>query len=176
MRRAMWIVALAAAAVLPPALAQEEPPAPGRTLQQEMAEVNRTLREIVDLMRLSLERHELDVLIRRLELYSRSLAPREQELRRAQANKESVEQELERMEAFMAQLEEEMARDAETGLEAPDSGLERQRADFETHQKLLKDRRWNLEQRIIELENDLTDRRRQIEALEEVVDERLGLR
>ncbi|MCP4659212.1 MAG: YbhB/YbcL family Raf kinase inhibitor-like protein [bacterium] len=177
MSSAVLLAALCGAAFLSPALAQEEEAtASETTLAQELTKLNQTMREITELMRTYIARQEVDMIMKRIELHRRYLTPLEEELRRAKSTQENVEEELERMSVIIAEMEEELERDDSDGLDPADGRAQQAVDRMELHLKLQKDRRWTLEQRIIELENDLTGRRQEMEALEEIADEQLGLR
>jgi len=173
---AILLTAMLATAFLSPALAQEEPTAGSETtIEQELARLNQTMREISDLMRTYIVRQEVDMIMKRIELHRRYLTPLEDELRKARAGKESAEDEIERMEVVIAELEEVIARD-DSGDEQTANHLRMEKDRLAINLKQLKDRRWTLEQRIIELENELISRRHEIQDLEDIADEQLGLR
>ncbi len=135
------------------------------------------MREIADLLRRQLETSEGDVYLKRLELGRQKLAPTESELRSAKSRREGVEDEQKSLAAMLSNLEEQES-DREDVL-VPD-GTEDQNArmqrELETHLERLRDKSWELDQKIITLENELARQKEDVEALEAWIDERLGLR
>ncbi len=173
---AALLAVLGAAAFLSPALAQEPATASATTLEQELTQLNQTMREIAELMRTYIARQEVDMILKRIELHRRYLNPLEEELRRTRSTKENMEEEIERMSAMIIEMEEQIAREDSDGLDPADSPARQAIDRMELHLKLTKDRQWTLEQRVLSLENDLSSRRQEMEALEEIADEQLGLR
>lgn len=142
--------------------------------QEELHRLNQTLKEIADLLRQHLERQETEVFLRRLDLSYQRLAPLENELRSARSEKESVASEQENLTNMLASAEEQIERESST-LEV-DSGTQQMKREVEARIEQLKKQEWQVEQRIVDLENRLARRQEDVQALEEWIDERLGLR
>jgi chromosome segregation ATPase len=159
-----------------PLHSQPEEPAPPEQVspQEELRRLNATLREIADLLRQHLERQETDVFLRRLDLSYQRLAPLENELRSARSEKEGVAAEMENMAHMLAAAEEQI--EQESSVLEGDDGSQRMKREIEARVEQLKRREWQLEQQIVELENRLARRLEDVQALEEWIDERLGLR
>jgi chromosome segregation ATPase len=142
--------------------------------QEELRRLNATLREIADLLRQHLERQETDVFLRRLDLSYQRLAPLENELRSARSEKEGVAAEAENLASMLASAEEQI--EQESSVLEVDDGSQRMKREIEARVEQLRRREWQLEQQIVELENRLARRLEDVQALEEWIDERLGLR
>ncbi len=181
--KTMKRTSIAAAGVLltlllvPVAASQEESPAADETsLGSELKSLNETMRQIADLLRRHLETNEVDVYLKRLELGRQKLAPTESELRSAKSRREGVEDERKSLAAMLSNLEEESDREDVSALDDSEDQNARMRRELETHLERLKDKSWDLEQKIIVLENELARQKEDVEALEAWIDERLGLR
>ncbi len=163
--------------LVPVAFSQEESPAADETsLGSELKSLNETMRQIADLLQRHLETNEVDVYLKRLELGRQKLAPTESELRSAKSKKEGVEDERKSLMAWSARLEEESEREDVSALDDSEDVSARMRRELETQVEQLKDKSWELDQKIIELENELARQKEDVEALEVWIDERLGLR
>ncbi len=180
-RHNLWTSGLLSAALafasLPLAAQPPAPPPPAageQSLEQQMAELNRSVKTLVELLRVYLARQETDVLLQRIALGHRKLAPMETELRELRSKEQALDDERAQYETMLTEFEERAGNDSEDGFSEED--LAQMRQHFELQMKLTKDKRWKLEQRILELENRLEVERQDIDALEELVDERLGLR
>lgn len=139
-------------------------------LEVEVAELNRSIGELVTLVRQYVQAHRVELLMRRLELKSRGMEPMQQELREARDSLDRAEEERARLEAQREAIEEEQR-------EAPgeDSArMEQVKSEMERWQKLVNDKLWRINQTILDLENDLARGRREIEELEGMIDEELG--
>lgn len=160
-------------AVALPTLGQGGAPAASaeESVGRELVRLNRSLEEIVTLLKQSVEHQELNLLIQRVELSGRRLSSLEDELARVRSSLDGFEEERVRLEAMREQLEsvQDPARE-----EAED--IERQVQDLDFALKLLKDQSWNREQRKLDLEGKISTLEEDLQALEGVLDERLGLR
>ena len=177
------VIGLAALAATPPAAAGPAP-TPQETaatapsaepnvdgLQQELAGMRRSLDDIALLLAATLDQQQVAVLMTRMELKQRRMAPLEQLLQRTRDDRDGLRQERERM-ADMREIIREQAGDSEEEAEAMRSDMEHARRALER----MDDRLATLDQRVIELEDDLARNLDDIAILEEMVDERLELR
>lgn len=155
-----------------PAPAQDAPAAPTEdAVARELVRLNRSLEEIVALLKKSAEHQELQLLIQRVELGGRRLTSMENELARTRSSLDGFEEERARLEAMREQLEsahDPTREDAEV--------FERQMQELDFRLKLIKDQSWSREQRKLDLEAKISTLVEDIQALERVLDERLGLR
>ncbi len=163
---------LIAAFLTLPVPAQDAPTASAEDAYgRELVRLNRSLEEIVALLKRSVEHQELDLLIQRVELAVRRLTSMEEELGRLRNSLEGVEEERLTMEAVREHLEAERDPNAEDA-----DAFEQQMEELDFRLKLLKDQSWKREQRALDLEGKISTLLEDIEALESALDERLGLR
>jgi len=176
-RTLVWLVAsLAMLGPGGPARAQE-PAAPAeRELSSQVEELNRTLHEIADLLRKHLEGQQVDQLMKRIDMQTRSLAPLEQELRDARAERHGVAESLREIEAHVEFLDEQMRDTAQQPISMDDSSYAAERKRLAVQVELLRERLEASDATVYELEDRLQARRNEIRAWEELVDEALGLR
>ena len=174
--RAGLIVCLCSASS--PAAAQEAPPAtpaPGG-LEEQVAQLNHSLDRIASMLEQVLDVQQADLLMKRLQLLQARLAPGERDLTRAVEDYSDREEESvalrDRWKAMEAQIrEEEKAGDPDAARD-----LEMIRLDFEAQTASVQRRLDAAYLRVQELENGLAASREDIAILEELLDERLGLR
>jgi len=140
----------------------------------ELAGIRGELRTIAQLLGTVEEHHRVTALMTRIQLKQQRLSSVEGQLHSARAEQEAVEQEIERL----AVVERTWA--DRPGDDATDERLkaeeERQLELMRQQRKSLESRVETLRMRIVELDNDLARVRKEILALEETVDEQLGLR
>jgi chromosome segregation ATPase len=161
-----WIVA----APVPPSLADEEG---AGAVAKQLEGIRVELQAIAGYLE-TLEQHQqVSMLMTRIRLKQQRLALLESQLTETRADREKIEQEIEQFEAVEQSFV--------SGLDRDDLSDDADvlRGELE----LLRQRKSNLESRleakriaIIELENELMRAREDVLALEETVDERLGLR
>lgn len=168
-------IVLAAGGAACPAAAEAEP-ARADALAAEAATMNRSMQEIARLLRELLDGHQVELLIRRLDLKQRGMAPMEQELRGARSERDNLSSELTGLGARVEELDSRIGEESRGSADREQSPWRMMRSELEANVKRLRERLTMLDQRIIELENDLSSSRREILALEETVDARLGLR
>ncbi len=168
------VPAAAAAAPQPPAAAQALPTG----LEAEVRALNTTLGELVGLLRRQLEGQYAGVLMQRVQLMTSRMAPLEEELRGARSEQRGLSEDLDRMELIGEQVEAQYQAELAGGAdpEQAEAGRERMRADLELRRKQIRDRLWQAEQRVIDLEQRLDRRRVEIETWEGEIDRYLGLR
>lgn len=168
------VPAAAAAAPQPPAAAQALPTG----LEAEVRALNTTLGELVGLLRRQLEGQYAGVLMQRVQLMTSRMAPLEEQLRGARSEQRGLSEDLDRMELIGEQVEAQYQAELAGGAdpEQAEAGRERMRADLELRRKQIRDRLWQAEQRVIDLEQRLDRRRVEIETWEGEIDRYLGLR
>jgi predicted RNase H-like nuclease (RuvC/YqgF family) len=164
-----------------PCSAQEIPAADANAIRHELGRINQTLETIAELMRNQLEsqhaqlhQQEVEVLLRRLDIGARRLAPLEESLRKAEERKSAVDDEIRQMEAILNQLEEQIQEQSAEGNTEPSRELGHEWNMVSRRLELLRDRAWTLDQRVLELENELAGAGRDLEALERRIDEELA--
>jgi len=176
--RGAWPAALLALAVsMGTAWAQGSEAAPAAGSSAELARLNRSMQELVDLFAVYLERQQVELLMRRIELKTRRLTVQEEELQATRSHQESVEEELTMLKGMVERLEANARDSDETpGLETSAGDAERRMLEeVESRVELLEDKRWRLEQKALDLDSVIERQRREIDAWEEIVDRELGL-
>ncbi len=125
-----------------------------------------------------LERHvagqEVDLLIQRVDLANRTLISRREELAKARAEVARLAEEAGPMRSTLEEWQEGMSR-ADVNQEIKDN-MRFEMARLERRLEPLESRRKDLERRILELENAVMTHEEDMEILEGVLDQRLGLR
>ena len=167
--------ALTLACVMPmlPAtdLGAESPAAAEAAVQEQLAQLNSTMREIVTLLERQIEGHETDLLIKRVELSSRSLIAKKERLRKLKG--EAVN--LEERGASLARTLEATERQLSEAVE--DEALQQLHLEqLKQRLKSVVDRQRDAERELIVLENEVRTEQEDMEMLEAVLDERLDLR
>lgn len=157
------------------ARAQEPSPEPP-SLQQEIARLNVTLKEIAGLLAKQLEGQETDLLIRRIELGSRSLEPRKERLRLAKASLTDLQGEEKNLVRTLEIMEEQRSKQLDAGGGESEPWETLQLQQMEDRVETVKRRQQELKREILELENDVAAREEDMRLLEQVIDSRLGLR
>lgn len=142
--------------------------------QQELIQLDRSLQELVSLLREVLARQEVDLLFRRVELGLQKMDPLNQELESLRARKAADDARLSQLRTVMAAFQ---ASDTQEGAspEASEEG-EIQRMQLEAEVAQLKRRVSEADQRIVELENALAEEQRGLREWEAEIDRRLGRR
>lgn len=140
---------------------------------EQLAGIRDELRSISTLLAAAGRHQEVTALMTRIRLKQQSLSSIETELRDRQAEKDGVQQEIEQLtavaESWSGSLDERLSAETQSEDKRQLELLRRQLENF-------KARTEGLGLRIVELENDLARAREEVAALEETVDERLGLR
>lgn len=147
---------------------------PEPSVAAELQGIRAELRGIGELLRKVEEHQHVQTLLSRIRLEQERLSSIESQLRSARGEQEATEQEIDRL----TTVEESWTRrDSELLGGAELTEEERQGMELIRHQRrALASRVETLRGRIVELENQLAAVEREILALEEVVDGRLGLR
>jgi len=148
-------------------------PAAAPTLQMEVANLDRSVQELVALLREYLGRQQTDLLFKRVELSLQRTSPLEQERREIRAHKAADEEELKRLQAavaaYLATVSQDAAK-AENRAEAAEIVI------AEANIKRLKSRISQADQRLAELDSILLEEERNIRRWEASIDQRLGQR
>lgn len=175
-----WLPALAFAVLASGAGAAWAQPAPNPAsdpvgaVQQDVAELNRSVKELVALLREYLTRQQVDLMFKRIELCFQKMGPIQEELRGLRARRSDDEVELNQLRTALA------AREALEPQEEPkaDEDLERdvRKVQLEAEIKSLRNRISQADQRILQLENELAQEQRNVQSWEAVIDQRLNPR
>jgi hypothetical protein len=151
-------------------------PEPEPTLQEEVARLNASLERIVQRMDEFLGGQQADLLMKRLEIHQSRLAPTEALLERSRRMLEDIGEELEIWKSRHAIMENDWEEQERSGNPPSDAEKERMNMEFQSHYDLLLSRQEAEYRRSQELENDLAASREDMAILEEMLDEKLGLR
>lgn len=150
--------------------AEEAPP---EAVASELARLNRTLSRIVELLERQTEGQRLDLALKRLEVESDRVSALEEELRRAESSKQSLEDEEFMLRTRFSSLAAEVEQaETETSVEQL-RFLEQQAAQAERMLDRIASQVEEKERRILELQNELTRRRSDLQALQDRLDRQL---
>lgn len=144
---------------------QPSPDAVGEQLDR----LNRTLSRIAELLERQIEGQRLELGLQRVELANRRVGALESALTQARSERTRVAEEQARLRSFLDSLADQIDRGDSSSLHALEAESRQVGARLET----LEPRGQELDQRILELGNELTRRRRELEALEDRLDRAL---
>jgi hypothetical protein len=148
-------------------------PATAPTLQMEMANLNRSVQELLALLRESLGHQQTDLLFKRIELILQRTGPLEQERRELRAHKAADEEELKRLQAAVAAY---VATEPQEGAKPENRAEAAEIVIAEANIKRLKSRISQADQRLAELDSTLLEEERNVRHWEASIDQRLGQR
>ncbi len=149
----------------------EEPAPAEATLRQELARLNQTMKEIVSLLEQQVHGQETSMLIKRVELSSRTLIAKQERLRKVRSEAAGLEEQEVSFARMLEMFEQEQSETAEA------EGFEQLQIEQMALQlKSVKRRRQDLERELMVLENDVATAEEDMEMIESVLDDRLGLR
>ncbi len=165
---------MAVVLLVTPATPQQQGMAAGLSagLMNEVSGVNQSLKDLVVLLQQHLGDNETELIMKRIELKASQLAPLEDDLRQARSSLSSMETETAQMKMILEQVERRMEDHQAGGTQEDHRMFE----ELTLQMKVIEDRRWSLEQKALDYEQDLKEGRERIEAWEELVDTRLNLR
>ncbi|MFP3940338.1 MAG: hypothetical protein ACLF0P_08525 [Thermoanaerobaculia bacterium] len=173
-RLALGILLVFAPAAAGPVLrAQEAPPAGSAepfAVASELQRLNSTLDRIATLLDRQLEGQALDLQLKRLEVASRRVDSLEEDLSRVRSSREGLTDERMRVETHLEHLAVEVE-------EADSEELPELEVSLRQAQRMmdrLESRTSELDARILALENELTGRRSDLQALEDQLDRELA--
>jgi multidrug resistance efflux pump len=158
------------------ALGQQASPSPTPgSLPEQVADLDRSVKELVALLKEYLGRQQVDFLFKRVELSLQKMGPLNEELRNLRATRVADEGELGQLRTALA------ARQALASQSGVKSGEEQQEEALQGVQreaqiKLLRSRISQTDQRIAELENELAQEQQNVRRWEAAIDQRLGTR
>lgn len=151
------------------AVVAQEPARVG-SLEEEMAGLNRSVRQMVELLRVYLERQESEIILKRIELKIYQLEPLAGELRGKRSRQRSVEEHIEHIEMNIRQMED-LLFEGKDSMSENESRQTRQRLKATQDElRMQKEKAWLLEQEAQDLESQVLVRRREIAALEDAAD------
>lgn len=154
----------------------EPTPVAATALDAQMAELNRTVKRLVELVELLVEARQSELLVQRLEVADRELHPLEEQLREARSNRDRAEQFLTEARARLDDLEGGDANSDPALTAIPDDELRQLGDDLERQIRQAEQRVGDLEAEALRLGLEIQQRHQDRRALEELLDQRLGLR
>ena len=162
---ALWLLTLPGpAATQPPAAAEV-------SLPDQIGQLNATMREILQLLKQQVEGQETSLLIKRVELTSQTVHAKRELLRKNRAELNRLEEEETSMVTMLEAIEQQASEDSEN------EAFQRLHwTQMEQRLKSVKKRRQDLEGELAVLENEVRIADEDLEILESILDERLGLR
>ena len=139
----------------------------------EVAGLNRSLDQLVKLLRSGVAHQKIDVMLRRIELKERRMAPLEGRLRGTQDSILNLRSEVARFEQMKEHAEEELIDQEREGNEGAVN--QSRYMIHELEQALVSEgaKLEDLQLRVVQLENELADGRNEIAILDEMLDELL---
>jgi chromosome segregation ATPase len=170
---AVLMMALAFPFAGPPVRGQQTPAPDAPDVGEELARMNWTLTRIAEALERQAEGQRLDLSLRRLAVESERVAALERELQGAQATRTGLEDQQFQIRGRLAMFGSEIE-DVPDDM-PPEHLREVERMLDETQRMLvrLQDQREAQDRRILELENELTRRRADLQALQDRLDRQL---
>jgi hypothetical protein len=156
-----------------PTRAQPLPDAGVERLVEEVAGLNRSLERLVVLLEGSLANQQVDLLLKRIDLKERRLAPLSAELREAEKSAVRAASEIRRIEEMRDQQERQISRDVREGNDRPDTDARRMMQKIEATFEYQSSRAEDEQARARRLEDELAEGREEIIILEELLQELL---
>jgi chromosome segregation ATPase len=142
-------------------------------LAEEMAGINRSLERMVLLLETLIGNQEQDILLKRIELMERRLAPLESELRRAERAMIDVEARVKRMQEEREEMEDVIADEVRSGTDQEFSEARRMKDQLDRVIEAEGARVEEMRRRVRKLEDELADGREEILILDEELRELL---
>lgn len=143
-----------------------------RTLGTHVGDVVNLLEELVAQRSEDLQLRRLQVAVLALQLRSSAISDIEARIRTLEDRATSANEELTQLDAERERIQ--GTAELETISEAEREHLASMETMFEAQVDMIKQRIWQIERQIVDLQNDLTEKRRDVDILEEVVIEGLG--
>ena len=166
--------AFIAVAICLPAIANAQVPpnvSDAPQLSAQLSQIQRVLERIADSLEGQLDGQRLDLMLKRLEVSERRVAPLQEQVRKAQAERSLLQ---DREERAKLQLSEMADRIAAGKLELTDSEAEAVVAQMELDLEQLGSRSSELDRQLVGLENELTRVREEIRDWQDYVDRELA--
>ena len=171
MRRTSLLIIMPILLLAPTVTNADETVAAGASLQEHLAQLNVTMREIATLLQRQVEGDETNLLIKRIELSDRSLSSKKdrlQKLREAAAN-------LKEKEISLAGALEAAEQEVNESLE--NDGMQQVMLEqLEERWQSVKRRRQDHEREVTVLESEVRVEEDDVRVLESILDDRLGVR
>jgi chromosome segregation ATPase len=155
-----------------PVAAQQQPVAGDQTarLVQEVAGLNRSLDHMVAMLEQVIRNQKVDLLLKRIEIKERRLAPMASDLRSMESEYDNRKTEIKRLREFIKQQEEMLADELRQGIDPTDSEARLYLDDLNREIQVEGTRLEELTLRIRRLQDEIADEREEIA----ILDEQLG--
>ena len=160
---AVWLLASV------PANGQTSPETAGVT--EELEGIRRALDRLVSLQESASRYQAVDLVLKRIELKMRSLEPLERRLRGAENDVENAEEHLKQLARMLEQNEDVLQQEVQDGTDARRSETRRMLDDIRRTQRGAEERLDLAYQATQRFENELADGRRELEILDDRLDE-----
>lgn len=170
----LWVLGLGALLGVAAAAPGDAPnEATADRLVAELAGVNRSLSQLVALAGNLRQNQEIELMLRRIELKERRLAPLEGRLRGVEDDALNAKTEIDRMQAMIGRAEEDLEAEIRNGAD-PQNAMNRQLVEeLQAHVKGETERLEDLIARQRRLEDELAEGRNEIAILDEQLDDLL---
>jgi hypothetical protein len=145
-------------------------PAPTATLETEVANLTRSLQELVVILRENVGRQQTDLLLKRVELGYMKVGPLQQERKDLRARRAADDEELKPIQAVLAARQTVETQDPAKP-EDPEAAIGK--VFQEANVKRLKGRISEADQRLAELDSELQQEERNLQHWETLIDQRL---
>jgi len=155
------------------AVAQSATDAPSTQVAADVHGIHQALNRLVVLLEEVRQQRHVELLLKRIELKERRLAPLENRLRSAEGDVVGLEDELKHIEVMRTQTEQQIDDEIRTGKDDPQSGSRRMLDEVERMVESLNARLDEARLRVRQAEDDLLDGREEIEILDEMLMELL---
>jgi len=162
-----WILAglclVVLAIAVSPARAQD---ASGQ-LAEDVAGINRSLERMANLLETLIGNQQVDILLKRIELKERRLAPLESDLRRAERALIDIESRVKRLNEEREELDDAVDEEVRAGVDSEGSEARRMRDQLERVVEMEAGRVEEYRRRVLHLEDQLAEGREEIAILDE---------
>ena len=167
----LFAVCLFVTAVSVPAVAEESGESGSTALVKEVAGLRASVDELVNLLERHMGYQKTELMLKRIDLKQRQLEPLERELRNKKDLLESRHEEIDQLRMFQGQIEKEIDDEIREGTDSPDSDSRQYREDVELQRGKLEERIVDLERAILDLEGEVGYRQRELEDLEDILED-----
>jgi chromosome segregation ATPase len=175
MKRANIVVPFILAAIVwaIPAAGQDAPPPSSGEVARELAGIQRSLGELVDLLATMRTNQEAELLLRRIELHERRLAPLERQLESNKDDQVNTRSSITDATEWRDRTEDEIRNLDREGVDDDTDGLRQQVVIANAEIERLNRRLESLKERQIDLEDRLADGRDEVDILDDLLRELL---
>ena len=138
-------------------------------LVDEVAGLRASVEELVRMLDRYMSYQQTELLLRRIDLKQRRLAPLEREVRSRRDQADNRREELAQFDEMERQVREQIQDEIRSGVDSPESETRRWEEELELRRKMAEERLEELEQTILETEGDMLALQRELLALEDLL-------